>query len=125
MLWQNGRRLAYYSSTLSSILKAKCIRSEAKRSQWYNSIGLLMKPSSCFPGILGPKCTLSLHIHTADTVPNEPVFKRKRKCYCSQFNTRKYFNVLNGNSESRRQKPVCHTDIYNESTPLTNLRKYA
>lgn len=118
MLWQNGRRLAYYSNTLSSVLKTRCARGQTKRSQWCNSINLLMKPSNCFPGILGPKCTLLLHINIADTIPGEPLYERKGKCYCNQFNTRKYFGI------TRRQKPVCHASTDNEHI-LDNLRKYA
>lgn len=46
-LWQNGRRLAYYSGKIGVLLLNRSITCEGNANEFDNQI--LMKPSKCFP----------------------------------------------------------------------------
>lgn len=46
-LWQNGRRLAYYSEKVGKLLLNRSITCEGNANEFDNQI--FMRPSKCFP----------------------------------------------------------------------------
>lgn len=102
-LWQQGRRLAYYSGKLGPLLQLhSCDASTESRVD----TDLIMTRANCFPGSIAPKIQLSVRTQIVDKCLSCKVsFSRSLK--------RPYQSVseshLNPSVQTfRRQKPVCH-----------------
>lgn len=121
-LWQNGRRLAYYISELHSIFKSNV------QNQWRNTIDVIMKPSSCFPGIIGPKLELTAYVDIFNMHTGEQLFIDRMDCD-EQLNalnngSRHYMCLHNGmdvKGQFIRQKAVCHAGLTSKSI---NFERY-
>lgn len=124
-LWQKGRRLAYFRDRLESIINSNLYensRCEQLRTlySWSSNASIIMKPSTCFPGIIGPKCELTARIEIFENNDNSRLENRPTiKSYCcktlhgsSPSKSSSYYHWLNCNRTEpvriKRQRPVCH-----------------
>lgn len=81
-----------------------------------------MKPSSCFPGIIGPKLELTAYVDIFNMQTGEKLSIDRMDCY-QQSNAlneggRHYMCLHNANDVKyrfRKQKAVCHAGIENEA----------
>lgn len=64
--WQNGRRLAHFKGALINLLDlTNSVRSMRSTENGF-PCNLILKPSTCFPGIIGPKCVMRVELDVAE-----------------------------------------------------------
>lgn len=125
--WQNGRRLAHSKGALADLLGSNGIRSMHSNENGEVPCELLLKPSTCFPGIIGPKCVMrvvldvverdyksSSSVPSSVSIPNcRP--HRSHSCRSSGDHNDESTSPLSTTATvahtkkcRRLQKPVCH-----------------
>lgn len=130
--WQNGRRLAHFKGALHNLLDLNSVSVRSMRSTENGfPCNLILKPSTCFPGIIGPKCVMrveldvaELHHVSASAYPSSVSIAsladwrplRSHSCLSSgnccdvSTNTASCTATAASNQKKcrRLQKPVCH-----------------
>lgn len=64
-LWQNGRRLAHFKGPLINLLDSDSVRTLRSSGNGF-PCDLILKPSTCFPGIIGPKCVMRVEMDVVE-----------------------------------------------------------
>lgn len=110
-LWQNGRRLAYYTGRMGILLDRTVPGQQTTHS---TETDLIMKPSSCFPGTIAPKIELLASIDIIETCRSckSYVFRTLRRPVSRQFdNDSKPEKVKPLDIRQLHQRPVCHSRL--------------
>lgn len=127
--WQAGRRLAHFKGTLGDLLGANNVRSPPTNDSQY-PCELILKPSTCFPGIIGPKCVMSVELnvverdHKSSSKPSSASMIasianwrshrshscRSSYCCCDESTGPLSATAIASNNKNGRrlEKPVCH-----------------
>ncbi|XP_036327124.1 uncharacterized protein LOC118739720 [Rhagoletis pomonella] len=124
-LWQNGRRMAYFSGKLADVMHSDIPKLTCEHNI---NVQLLMKATPAFPGIIAPKVELSAHVGVKDRLSLSAELSQRVGKACGNSGLRELefeatrvpnrhcqqqtspagscFSYL---EERRRQRPVCHT----------------
>ncbi|XP_036326114.1 uncharacterized protein LOC118739092 isoform X2 [Rhagoletis pomonella] len=124
-LWQNGRRMAYFSGKLADVMHSDIPKLTCEHNI---NVQLLMKATPAFPGIITPKVELSAHVGVKDRLSLSAELSQRVGKACGNSGLRELefeatrvpnrhcqqqtspagscFSYLEGR---RRQRPVCHT----------------
>lgn len=105
---QSGRRLAFFTGKLSSLLKnPNSLRSSILNE---NESSVFLKPTKCFPGTLSPNLHFNIRISRKNNFSNHQYKMKDSANHCPKL------NEIYASRKIRRQKPVCHTKFFNEDS---------
>lgn len=104
-LWQYGRRLAHFHGRIGQLLRQDHWRPPS--SEWIDA-DILLHPSNCFPGIIGPKIKMKYRLEVTDTSGRSSGIRR-----LTGYPQESVF--------SSRQKSVCHTRYSTRSNSMSSL----